>query len=85
MPEESDITDSWKPTFDEDGNVNGTTDNQSETTEPLEPAPFVTVKPVEEGQNEPSVPVDVTQINVVDGGATNPEAFIIDNEDGKNP
>ena len=85
MPEESEITDSWKPTFDQDGNVNGTTDDQSETIKPLQPAPAVIIKPVEDGQDLPSVPVDETNVVVVDGGAKKPEAVIVDNQDGKNP
>lgn len=84
LPEESDITDSWSPAFDEDGNVDGITDDQG-VTKPLQPAENLDVKPVDEGSEKPSVPVNPDHVDVVDGGAKTPEVVIVDNGDGQDP
>lgn len=70
------------PVFNEDGHLEEVSLDNGETTQPLQPADSISVIPVAEGEEAPAVKIVEDQVYVVpDGGAKNPEAYVVQNTD----
>jgi len=79
MPSEEDTNGSFAPTFDDEGNVDGTEDGDGNVL-PLNPVTPIVV-PVDDNQEQPSVPTPEV-VDIVDGGADEPTAYVVPGTDG---
>ena len=81
-PTEEEIISSVTPVFSEDGHLDGVSYDNGETTKPLQPADSPSIVPVAADEEAPLVKIVEDQVYVVpEGGAKNPEAYVVHNTD----